>query len=177
MKKIFSLTAASLGIAALALTGCSGTAASSSSNAGSPSSSASQLAETPSSGLSIVDAWVKSNGTKMTGAFGILKNNTDQNIVVMKASTPAAGMVELHETVMAADGSMKMQPKKGGFVIPAKGQLELKPGGNHIMLMEVGKAINPGDELSFELSLEGGKTMSFKAPAKAFSGANETYAG
>lgn len=173
-KKFLSLTAATLGIATLALTGCSGAASSTSS---SPSSSAAQVAENQSSGLSISEAWVKSNGTKMTGAFGTLKNNTDQDITVIKASTPAAGMVELHETVMAADGSMKMQPKKGGFVIPANGKLELKPGGNHIMLMEVAKAINPGDELSFELSLEGGKTMSFKAPAKAFSGANETYAG
>lgn len=171
-KKIFSLTAATLGIAALALTGCSGAASNPS-----PSSSTAQVAESQTTGLSISEAWVKSNGTKMTGAFGVLKNSTDQDITVVQASTSAAGMVELHETVMAADGSMKMQPKKGGFVIPAKGQLELKPGGNHIMLMEVSKAINPGDELSFELSLEGGKTMSFKAPAKAFSGANETYAG
>ncbi|WP_394940289.1 copper chaperone PCu(A)C [Psychromicrobium sp. YIM B11713] len=170
-KKTLSLTITSLAIVSLALTGCG-------SSSSSTASTTAQAAQNPaSSALTIEEAWVKANGTEMTGAFGVLKNSTDQDITVSKASTPSAGMVELHETVMASDGTMKMQPKKGGFVIPAKGQLELKPGGNHIMLMEIAKAINPGDELGFELTLSNGQSMSFKAPAKAFSGAIETYAG
>ena len=59
----------------------------------------------------------------MTGGFGIIKNTTDADITVTGASTPAARMVELHETVAGPTGAMQMQAKQGGFVIPAGGEL------------------------------------------------------
>ena len=73
----------------------------------------------------------------MTGVFGTLTNTTDKEVTITGGSSPVAGMVEVHETVKNDAGVMVMQPKAGGFVIPAKGTLELKPGGNHIMLMKM----------------------------------------
>ena len=86
-------------------------------------------------------------------------------------------MVELHETVANDSGEMVMQPKEGGFVIPAGGTLTLEPGANHIMLMGLAKPIVAGDEVSFTLTFADGSTYTFTAPAKDFTGANENYVG
>jgi periplasmic copper chaperone A len=83
----------------------------------------------------------------------------------------------LHETVENASGSMVMQEKKGGFTIPAKGSLELAPGGNHLMLMDLTGPIKAGDDVTFTLTMKDGSTYEFTAPAKDYTGANENYEG
>ncbi|WP_327085102.1 copper chaperone PCu(A)C [Nonomuraea sp. NBC_01738] len=124
--------------------------------------------------LTITDPWVKTTKSGMTAAFGTLANPGAAAITITSATTPAAPRVELHETV-GEGADMKMRPKEGGFVIPANGTLDLKPGGDHIMLMDVADPVRPGAEVSFTLTFADGGTMTFKAVAKDFSGANEKY--
>lgn len=159
-----------LAAASLALTGCgqSGT---------SPASSPSVAASQSTAALTVSDPWVKAAESGMSAAFGTIRNTTDQDVTIVSASTPASPMVELHETVMGANGTMQMQPKKGGFVIPAMGELKLEPGANHIMLMGLSKPVKAGDEITFDLKLSDGSTVSFTAQGKDFTGANENYSG
>lgn len=130
-----------------------------------------------SDSVTITDAWVKSADEGMSAAFGILSNDGDTDVTLVSASTEASPMVELHETVMNDSGEMIMQPKEGGFVIPAGGTFALEPGGNHIMLMGLTAPIKAGDEVTFTLTFSDGSTYTFTAPAKDFSGANENYEG
>ena len=123
------------------------------------------------------DAWVKSVDSGMTAAFGVLTNTTSETVTVVSAKTSAASKVELHEVVMGADGSMVMQPKPGGFEIGPHQSLTLEPGGFHIMLMGVTAPIAAGDDITIELTMSNGKTLTFHAIAKDFAGANETYTG
>lgn len=125
--------------------------------------------------LSITDPWVKAVDGGMTAMFGTLTNDGDEDVVVTGAETDAAGMVELHETVANDDGSMAMQEKEGGFTIPAGGEHELAPGGDHVMLMDVTRALKPGQTVTVTLSLEGGGTVDVEAPVKRFTGADENY--
>ncbi|GAA3202420.1 copper chaperone PCu(A)C [Actinocorallia longicatena] len=125
--------------------------------------------------LTVTGQWVKTADKGMSAAFGTLVNDTGADITVVAATTPASPMVELHE-VLGAGGEMKMQPRKGGFTVPAHGRLELKPGGLHIMLMNVTEPIEPGAEIAFTLKLEDGTTVPFTALGKAFKGGNEKYA-
>ena len=74
---------------------------------------------------------------------------------MISATSAAVTDVELHEIAMP-DGKMVMRPKKGGFVIPARGTHELEPGGDHIMLMGLAAAVKPGDEVAFTLKLADG---------------------
>ena len=76
----------------------------------------------------------------MSAAFGMLKNPTDKPIRIIGATSSYATAVQLHE-VVAKDGAMVMQQKAGGFVLPANGMLELKPGGNHLMFVGITKPI------------------------------------
>jgi len=73
------------------------------------------------------------------------------------------------------DGKMAMRPKDGGFTIPAKGSHEFKPGGDHLMLMDVKTPVKPGDEVTFTLTLKDGSTVKFTALGKDFAGGNESY--
>jgi copper(I)-binding protein len=122
----------------------------------------------------VSDAWVKAVDSDMTAAFGTLTNNTDEDVTLVAATTDASAMVELHEVVMK-DGEMVMQPKEGGIPIPAGGSATLEPGGDHIMLMDVTRPIEPGDVVELDLELSDGSTITMTATAKEFSGADEDY--
>jgi copper(I)-binding protein len=128
---------------------------------------------TPTPTVSITDPWVKAADSGMTAAFGTLVNNTDTEIAVVSAASPASPM-ELHEVVME-DGVMTMRPKDGGFVIPANGTHTLEPGGDHLMLLDIASPVAAGDEVEFTLTLSDGSTMTFTAVARPFAGGNETY--
>ena len=98
-------------------------------------------------------------------------------MVIVSAATDAAPRVELHETLMADDGSMIMSEKDGGFAVDAGGDLTLEPGGNHIMLMGVTDPLEPGATVSITLTLADGGTFTYDALVKDFTGANEEYDG
>ncbi|MGV9309413.1 copper chaperone PCu(A)C [Nonomuraea sp. NPDC003727] len=126
------------------------------------------------SALTITDPWIKTTKKGMTAAFGTLVNNSGTAVAVVAGSSPLSPKVELHE-VVESGGKMVMQPKKGGFVIPAKSSHVLKPGGDHIMLMGVTEEVKPGAEVPFTLVLEGGGTFAFTAMGKDFAGGKEDY--
>ncbi|MDT9593178.1 copper chaperone PCu(A)C [Nocardioides zeae] len=144
-----------------------------------PAASDSASAEAADASLTLVDPWIKATaeGEDMTAAFGTIVNDTDADITVVGASTEAAGVVELHEVVSDGSGGMLMQPKEGGFVVPAGGSHDLVAGGDHIMLMELSSALVSGDEVAVSLELEDGSTVDFTALVKPFTGADEEYAG
>jgi periplasmic copper chaperone A len=140
-----------------------------------PASSAPAPAPSPTGpALAITDPWVKTVKKGMTAAFGTLVNNSGSDITVVSGASPLSPMIELHE-VVDDDGKMVMQPKEGGFVIPAGGSHELKPGGDHIMIMDAQQAVEPGAEIEFTLTLKDGGTFTFTALGKDFAGAKEDY--
>lgn len=170
-KKLVYPTLSLLAAAALALAGCTPSAST-------PAPSPSATATTPTkaaAALAVSQPWIKAAVSGMTGGFGVLRNTSDADITVTGASTPSARMVELHETAMGPNGAMQMQAKQGGFVIPARGELKLEPGANHLMLMGLTAPINAGADVTFTLELAGGGSFEFTAVAKDFSGANENY--
>ncbi|GLW99263.1 copper chaperone PCu(A)C [Microtetraspora sp. NBRC 16547] len=128
----------------------------------------------PGSAITVTDPWVKSTKSGMTAAFGTLVNNGDTDVTVMSAASPLSPDVELHE-VVESGGKTIMQPKKGGFVIPAHGTHQLEPGGDHIMMMGVTKAVKPGDQIAFTLAFKDGATLEFTAIGKEFAGGKENY--
>lgn len=160
--------------AAALLLAVGGLAACGSSTGGSSSASPTATAAESAAALTVADPWVKATDTEMTGAFGMLRNPGSADVTVVSATTSASTKTELHETVMK-DGAMVMQPKEGGFVVPAGGELALEPGGNHIMIMALASPIAPGDEVSITLTLDSGATIEYPAVAKEFTGANESY--
>ncbi|MFB9210112.1 copper chaperone PCu(A)C [Nonomuraea spiralis] len=169
------LPAAALAAAVL-VSGCGGQSTTSPTTSASPAAAVSTTVSTaaPSPALTITDPWIKTGGKGMTAAFGTLVNNTDAELTVVSGASPLSPMVELHE-VVDSGGKMVMRPKKGGFVVPARGSHQLAPGGDHIMLMGVTGKVEPGAEVPFTLTLADGSTVEFTAIGKDFAGGKENY--
>lgn len=143
------------------------------------SSTSPGAATTNTSGLVVEDAWVKAVPTldpmAMTGAFGTLRNTTQEDVTITAATQDASALTELHETVMV-DGKKVMRKIRGGFAVKAGQALELRPGGSHIMLMQLTRPLPVGAEVTFTLTTASGTTLSWAAPAKQFTAPQETYA-
>ncbi|MFC7329090.1 copper chaperone PCu(A)C [Marinactinospora rubrisoli] len=168
-------TAALAGCAAavtLAVAGCAGEP-----SAPEETSPAAGATAAQADGFEMTDAWIKAVPEEegMTGAFGVLGNSADEDIIVVAATASVAGMVELHEVVTSDDGNSVMREKDGGFAVPAGGTHVLEPGADHIMLMDLGEDLDPGSEVRIELEFSDGSTSSFTAPVKDYEGANESY--
>ena len=99
-----------------------------------------------------------------SAAFFVIKNNSDKNIAITSANSDIAEKNELH-THIKENQMMKMM-KIEKLVVPAKSSLELKSGGDHVMLMGLKKELKAGDEINLELSFSDGDKKSIKVPVK-----------
>lgn len=99
-----------------------------------------------------------------SAAFFVIKNNSDKDIAITSANSDIAEKNELH-THIKENQMMKMM-KIEKLVVPAKSSLELKSGGDHVMLMGLKKELKAGDEISLELSFSDGDKKSIKVPVK-----------
>jgi len=118
-------------------------------------------------GLAIEEVWARpamAGGEAMaetggmggggTGAvFMRISNDGGQADRLMGGGTDVAEAVEIHETVM--DGEvMRMQMLPQGIEIPAGGEVMLKPGGFHVMLIGMQRDLSVGDTFEIELLFE-----------------------
>ena len=99
-----------------------------------------------------------------SAAFFVIKNNSDKDIAITSANSDAAQKNELH-THIKENKMMKMM-KIEKLVVPAKSSLELKSGGDHVMLMGLKKELKAGDEINLELSFSDGDKKNIKVPVK-----------
>ncbi|ANW65001.1 hypothetical protein BCA37_16650 [Mycobacterium sp. djl-10] len=125
--------------------------------------------------LAVHDFWVKAAADGMTAGFGRLTNTGDREARIVSASAPVAATVELHE-VVADGGAMTMRPKPGGFVIAPGADAELRPGGDHFMLMDLTQALTPGTDVQIVATFDDGSTLPITAQVRDFPGADEHYA-
>ncbi|HEY1135264.1 MAG TPA: copper chaperone PCu(A)C [Nocardioides sp.] len=162
---------------ALALSACGSDNDADASDDSSSDASSSSSADAGEVSLTVTDPWVKATTESMTAAFGTIVNDSDTDVTVVAASSDVANLVELHEVVTADGGGMVMQPKEGGFTVPANGTHELNAGGDHIMLMELTGPLEAGQDVVITLELSDGSTQEITAVVKPFTGADEEYAG
>ena len=100
--------------------------------------------------VTIEQPWARATtaSAKVGGAFMTLKGGAAADRL-MSASSPVAGTAEVHQTVNDK-GVMKMQPV-AELPIEAGKAVELKPGGYHIMLMDLKRPLKAGE--TFPLTL------------------------
>lgn len=99
--------------------------------------------------------------TGATGAvFMTLVNRGGEADRLVGAESDVATAVELHKSTMT-DGVMKMSPVLD-IPIPANGEVVLKPGDYHIMLLGLKHDLNVGDEFDVTLWFEKSQPQSLK---------------
>jgi copper(I)-binding protein len=102
-------------------------------------------------------------GIQNTAAYFHLMNDSQTDLTLVKVSSRAAKIVEIHEHTMK-DGLMKMQ-KVDSLAIPAKSTINFEPGGYHIMLIDVKERIDEGDKIKLVLEFDNGMKKKIKAVA------------
>jgi copper(I)-binding protein len=105
-------------------------------------------------------------GQKATGMFAQVTSAAGGKLV--SATSPIAGVVEIHEMVM--DGSVMKMRAIPGLELPAGKAVDLKPGGYHLMLMDLKQELKVGESVPVTLVIEGAggkrESVELKAPVK-----------
>jgi copper(I)-binding protein len=117
--------------------------------------------------LTVKNAWARTPLAPQnnTAVYMVLENASSMPRSVVSVSTQDAERAELHEVRMEG-GMMTMMPTKE-IAVPAKGSVELKPGGFHVMLFTLKKPLKPGDQVNIVLKLSGGASVPVTATVRA----------
>lgn len=96
----------------------------------------------------------------VAGAFLTITNSGTEDDVLIAVSSPISQRGEVHEMKMVGD-TMKMREMADGLVIPAGETVELKPGGYHLMFMQLNEPLIEGEtvEMTIEFQNAGSITL------------------
>ena len=115
-------------------------------------------------GVEAHDFWARAALKDGTGAaYMLIHNHSTEDDALIGASSDVAAAVEIHMSKMGADGTMQMIPQES-IALPAEGEVELKPGSYHIMLIGLVKDLNVGDEISITLHFEKHEDITLTIP-------------
>ncbi len=104
--------------------------------------------------VSIEKAWVRASapGAKVAAGYMTIRNQAAAPDRLVGASSSAAARVETH--VHMRDGDVVRMREVKGYEVPAKGMLELKPGGAHLMFVDIARPLKEGDKVAATLKFE-----------------------
>lgn len=103
-------------------------------------------------------------GMTVSGAFMTLKNADSREHKLVKVESPVAQAAELH-THTNDGGVMRMRQVKE-IGIKTKGEIELKPGSLHVMLIGLKQDLKEGDNVPLTLTFEDGSSKKIEAPVR-----------
>lgn len=102
--------------------------------------------------ISVKDAWVRLLPPSVTTTAGYMTLSSDRPDRLTGVSSPAAAMVEIHESRME-NGTMHMEEVNGLDLMPAQPR-QLKPGGYHLMIMGLKQPLTKDTRLPLTLLFE-----------------------
>jgi len=127
------------------------------------------LAGAASAQTKVADAWVRATVAQQKASGAFMQITSSQGGKLLEMSSPLAGVAEIHE--MAMQGDMMRMRAVPALELPAGKAVELKPGGYHVMLMDLKQQLKTGDSVPLTLVVEGkdGKreTLQLKVPVRA----------
>ena len=103
--------------------------------------------------VEIDGAWSRATppGAKIAAGYLTIRNAGAADKLI-SASSPAAEKVEPHITVK--DGDVSRMREVNGYAVPAKGTVELTPGGSHLMLVNIKAPLKAGEKVPLVLRFE-----------------------
>ncbi|MFC6758852.1 copper chaperone PCu(A)C [Sulfitobacter porphyrae] len=113
----------------------------------------------------------------VAGGFLTVTNGGDSDDTLIAASSDTAARVEIHEMAMQGE-VMKMRALENGLPIPAGETVMLKPGGYHIMFMDLSGPMTEGDTAEVTLTFEKAGAVTLTMPVLARDGtAHDAHGG
>jgi len=117
--------------------------------------------------IEIEKPWARATpGGAITGAvYMTIENKAQVEDRLTGAASDAAGKLQIHE-MKVVDGVMQMRELPGGLPIPANGEVALKPGGYHVMLIDLRKPLKSGETVALTLFFEKAGKVEVAAPVR-----------
>jgi hypothetical protein len=110
------------------------------------------------------DFWARSAMMGGNGAaYMLLHNHSTEDDALVGASSEVAEVVEIHLSQMKADGTMEMIQQES-IALPVDGEVELKPGSYHVMLIGLKQDLKAGDEFSLTLHFKNHEDITLTIP-------------
>ncbi|HET7403599.1 MAG TPA: copper chaperone PCu(A)C [Usitatibacter sp.] len=111
------------------------------------------------------DAWVRGMLPIIHETVAYVTLTSSEDAKVVGVSTPLARRAQMHASNMTG-GVMHMEVVDT-LALPADTPVQLKPGGTHVMLMEVDHMLKPGDTVPLEFTIENAKGQRSRVEVKA----------
>ena len=107
--------------------------------------------------VAIMNSWVREahEAAKVNAGYMTLVNVRAEDVTLIGVESDAYKNIEVHE-MATVDGLMEMR-EVTDIEIPAKGQIQLEPGGKHLMLMGPKQHLKIGQEVDMTLIFKSGK--------------------
>jgi hypothetical protein len=105
--------------------------------------------------ITVASPWTRATpgGAKVAGGYLNISNNGAAADKLVGGATDIAGRVEVHEMSMN-NGVMQMRPLDAGLELKAGQTVELKPGGHHVMFLDLKRQLKEGDTVNATLQFE-----------------------
>jgi copper(I)-binding protein len=164
-------TAATLTVTALTVAGCARTTATAPAG-GHPATPVGSTATGRPGGvgarlgaLTISDARIPLPASPdVAAAYATVRNTGRTADRLVTVATPVAGMAMLHRYQRTSNGAEVMVPVAAGASIPPGGTLVLQPGGMHLMLQPLRRALRVGDHVPLTLRFAHAGTLTLSVP-------------
>jgi copper(I)-binding protein len=104
--------------------------------------------------VEIIDAWSRATppGAKVAAGYFTIRNKAASPDRLISASSAVAARVETH--IVEKQGEVMRMREVKGYEVPAKGSFELKPGGPHLMLVDIKRPLKEGEKVSVVLRFQ-----------------------
>jgi len=104
--------------------------------------------------VEIEKAWARATapGAPVAGGYMTIRNKSAAPDRLVGASSAAAARVELH--VHIKEGEVMKMRQVSAYDVPANGAFELKPGGAHLMFLQIARPFKEGDRIPVKLKFE-----------------------
>jgi copper(I)-binding protein len=102
--------------------------------------------------VTVSEPWVRATVAQQQATGAFMRLSASQNARLVAASSPVAGLTEIHEMTVVND-VMRMRAIDA-LELPAGRTVELRPASYHVMLMDLRQTVNAGDRVAITLVFE-----------------------
>lgn len=116
--------------------------------------------------LTVRDAWARpANAGENGAAYFVIENGTAADDTLLSVDSEIASATEVHMSTAGDNGVMSMQMQES-VAVPAGDKVEFKPGGLHVMFVELAQDLKIGDTITLTLNFKETGSMTLDAPVK-----------
>ena len=121
--------------------------------------------------VEIENPWARATapGAKVGAGYFTIRNKSDKADRLVGASSAAAARVETH--VVEKQGDVMRMREVKGYEVPAKGSFELKPGGPHLMLVDIRRQLKEGEKVPVVLRFQNAGEVKAELEVRPLGGA------